>query len=146
MNRNKRILKLMSRMKEEGIESFLIKNSNNVFYLSGVKSSNAWVLIYKEEAWFLTDFRYLEVAEKELKGLFQVIDMERKSISHSINKIIGYQPDVKMGFEINDITYFEYKALSEELNKNIILHPSEGWVEKLRRIKVALYFPMHIMN
>ena len=135
MNRNKRILKLMYRMKEEGIESFLIKNSNNVFYLSGVKSSNAWVLIYKEEAWFLTDFRYLEVAEKELKGLFQVIDMERKSISHSINKIIGYQPDVKMGFEINDITYFEYKALSEELNKNIILHPSEGWVEKLRRIK-----------
>jgi Xaa-Pro aminopeptidase len=67
MNRNKRILKLMSRMKEEGIETFLIKNSNNVFYFSGVKSSNAWVLIYKEEAWFLTDFRYLEVAEKELK-------------------------------------------------------------------------------
>ena len=135
MKRNSRILKLMTLMKEQNAESFLIKNQNNVFYLSGLKSSNAFIYIYKDEAYFLTDFRYLEAAEKELKGLFQIRDLERKNISHSINKITGSSAKVRMAFEINDVTYFEYKALTEELYNNIALLPSENWVENLRKIK-----------
>lgn len=135
MTRNKRIIKLMAWMKKQNTDSFLIRNPKNVFYLSGFNSTNACIFIYKEELYFITDFRYIELAEKELQGLFTVLDFDKKSITNWINKIIGFQRDIKLAFESNYIRYFEYKSLSEDLNKNIILQPSENWVENLRQIK-----------
>ncbi len=135
MNKNKRILKVIGWLSEEGLDCFLIKNPKNVFYLSGLKSSNAWILIYKNKAWFITDFRYIEIAKKELSDFFEIEDLDRKSISYTLNKIIGFNSDIKMGFETHNLTYFEYKSLSEELNKNIALHPTEEGVERFRRIK-----------
>lgn len=135
MDKNKRIIKLMQLMKKAETEAFLINNPKNIFYLSGLKSSNAYILIYKEEAYFFTDFRYIEEAEKKVKGLFGLIDLAGKSVAYWINKIIANNQEVKLSFESNFVTYFDYKSLLVDLNKNITLKPSENWIENFRKIK-----------
>lgn len=125
----------MNHMKNLNIESFLIRNPRNIFYLSALKTSNACIIINKEDAYFITDFRYLEVARKNLQGLFKVIDFAKRSIPQCINEIIGGHQTISLAFEADYITYFDYKYLEENINKNINLHSAENWVENLRKIK-----------
>lgn len=135
MNNNKKIIKIMKYMKSINIDSFLIRNPRNVFYLSGLKSSNACIIINKENIYFVTDFRYLETAKKNLQGIFKVIDFAKRSLPECINEIIGNHQNINLAFEADYITYFDYMDLEEKLNKNIKLHPAEKCIEDFRKIK-----------
>ena len=46
--------------------AFLVLNDTNRFYYTGFKSSSGAVLITKEHAYFLTDFRYIEKASSSI--------------------------------------------------------------------------------
>lgn len=73
---NKKILKLLNKMPEYEngvpISAALIYSIENRFYISGFKSSDGIIIITKNGAYLIVDFRYHELASKTVDG-FEVI-------------------------------------------------------------------------
>lgn len=51
------------------VDAALITSAPNRFYLTGFKSSAGYVLVTREEAYFLIDFRYAEAARAQVRDL-----------------------------------------------------------------------------
>ena len=135
MPNQKRLEQLYKRMETEGVEAFFIKKPENVFYLSGFSSSYAFILLYRREAFFLTDFRYRELAEKQLGSQFTLVELKKRSLSDALKTIFPEIPSLRMAFESQVLSYFEYKTLKGELPEGVRMVPSENWVEEPRQIK-----------
>lgn len=58
-----KIQKLQKTM-PSSVEALIVCDPANRFYLTGMKSSAGTVLVTRQRAWLLIDFRYLEEAEK----------------------------------------------------------------------------------
>ncbi len=74
-----KILKIRRFIEKEGLSAFLFSSIPNVFYLSGFKSTNAYIILTQEEGYFLTDARYYESAKETIKE-FQVIEIKGDTI------------------------------------------------------------------
>ncbi|MFN3870346.1 MAG: M24 family metallopeptidase [Aquificaceae bacterium] len=64
----KRIEKVQNLLEKHHLDAFLFTSQANVFYLSGFRSSNAYVVVSKDSYLLLTDGRYFEKAKEQLKG------------------------------------------------------------------------------
>lgn len=53
----------------QGVDGALVTSEHNRRYLTGFPSSAGVVLATKEAAYFLTDFRYIEAAQKKIRGM-----------------------------------------------------------------------------
>ncbi len=69
----KPVVTLREHMKEQGIDAFLCFDELNQRYLSGFAFTDGFLLITAESAYLVTDFRYLEHAEKEAYADFKVL-------------------------------------------------------------------------
>lgn len=79
----KKIDKLCAALSEN--EAFLLTSRVGTRYYTGFSSSNGYVFVTKNEAWFLTDFRYIEAAKKSITDMHIV---EIKKLSDSVNELI----------------------------------------------------------
>lgn len=81
-------LKLMPRYDDDlKIDAALIYSATNRFYFSGFKSSEGLILITREEAYFIVDFRYYANALKQVKNMKVVLLSDFKStISELVKK------------------------------------------------------------
>ncbi len=57
-------------------QAALITNEPDVSWLTGFSGDSSRVLITEKNAYFLTDFRYLEQAEQQTRGNFEIIDVK----------------------------------------------------------------------
>ena len=57
-------------------DAALITSHQNQFYLSHFPFEDGYLLIFPDVAYLLTDFRYLEAAEKACAGEFEVLSPE----------------------------------------------------------------------
>lgn len=55
-------------LKKAKLDGFLILDRANTLYATGLSCTSSYVLLALGEAHFLTDFRYIEVARKEIEG------------------------------------------------------------------------------
>lgn len=62
-----KVKEVQSLIEKEGLDAFLFSSQANVFYLSGFKSTHAYVVLTPSSKHLLTDGRYYERAKKELK-------------------------------------------------------------------------------
>lgn len=67
-----KINKVRQQFKELNIDSILITNPYNRRYISNFTGTAGVVLITEEKAYFITDFRYTEQAEKQAIG-FEIV-------------------------------------------------------------------------
>jgi len=65
-----RLQKLQQHIAPDG--AFLISSSENRFYLSRFQYEDGYLLIFKEKAFLLTDFRYAEAAEMSADPAFEI--------------------------------------------------------------------------
>ncbi|MDI6734670.1 MAG: Xaa-Pro peptidase family protein [bacterium] len=130
MDRINKLQKILSRKKLDGL---LISNIINVQYLSGFTGSSADVLLTAKENYFITDSRYLEQTQKEIKNGF-VLVREEKGLIKTLKKLLQKQGLKNLGLETNSLTYDQYQELLNELSF-IELIPTYGLVQKLRLIK-----------
>ena len=127
-----RIDALREQLLKQGLDSFIVLNPANRFYLSGFSGSAGILLITLKDCFLITDFRYIEQAEQEA-SFFQIIQY-KKSTNETINELSKKLSLDKMGFEEDYITYSQYKNLHIEL-KEINLFATEQIIEKIRMIK-----------
>lgn len=127
-----RISALQEKLKKQELDSFIVLNPANRFYLSGFSGSAGVLLITLNDCFLITDFRYIEQAEKEA-ALFQIIQY-KSSPTKTIAELSQELKLVKMGFEEDYITYSHYQDLHTEL-KEVNLTPTGQMIEEIRMIK-----------
>ncbi len=104
MKRINRIRKLISEYK---VDALFLSSASNVFYVSGFRSTNAFVIILEKENIFITDSRYYERAKELLKGWS--VYLLRGSPKYLVNSIMRERDIRCVAFEKDRITvsFFE---------------------------------------
>jgi Xaa-Pro aminopeptidase len=115
-----------------GADAALITSLPNVFYLSGLASSNAAVLLPAQGPGVLaTDSRYAEAARRDSADLELVDD---RAVEPALARLAGQRGAACLAFEAHEMTVERYEALSA-LNGAPPLRPLGRLVERLRMVK-----------
>lgn len=125
-----RIKAVRNILQEKGLDAILIYKPENRKYFSGFTGTTGFIIITKEEAKFITDFRYIQQGKNECKG-YDIIEVSRSAPLTNI--IEGFNIN-RLGVEEDFFTYGHYLDLSSKLSK-VTMVPLEGALTKLRSIK-----------
>ncbi|MYL53560.1 M24 family metallopeptidase [Pontibacillus yanchengensis] len=126
-----KLSKVRKRLGEENVDGILITNDKNRRYMTGFTGTAGVLLITLESALFITDFRYVEQAQKEAIG-FEVIK-HTTPIQEEISAQVERLGIKRLGFEKQHMTYGIYEDYHKVINAELV--PTSGIVEKLRLIK-----------
>lgn len=129
--------KLRELMKKENIEAYLLSgienpmSTKNLLYVTNYTGSYGVAIVSKDEAYFVSDFRYREQVAKEVKA-FQFVEVE-KTLLDTLKELIATMGIKTLSFDPK-ITYQEYQTLE---SIDIDLSPKGGLVEQLREQKTS---------
>jgi Xaa-Pro aminopeptidase len=120
--------RLREAMRQHEIQILWVANPANVRYLSGFTTpKDGKVLVTLEDAFLITDDRYLVQAEQE--SMLEVKIARFEAVLEFVAEIVKGRPT---GFEADDTSYKQFDALRA---LNAPLRPVEGLVENLRMYK-----------
>lgn len=122
---------LRKELHKQQLDGLLITNPLNRRYVSGFTGTAGALLVTENDALLITDFRYIDQAEKQAP-LFTVVRHEQQLLDE-INKICHQLQIAHLGFEAEHLTVSEYHQLKNDLAT--ALKPTKGIVEKLRLVK-----------
>lgn len=127
-----RVQLLKKTLLDNDLDSFLVTNPQNCFYLSGFTGTAGVLLITKKNNYLITDFRYIEQAEKEA-ALFKIIKYAN-NLYETLYNLIKKENLLNLGFEAENVSFNQYQLILREL-KGINLVPEKKLIENLRVIK-----------
>lgn len=131
-----RLKKVLHTIESQGLDGFLVTSQANVSYLTGFKSGESIAFVSPKGCYFLTDFRYVEEAVKEVDPKFHIEMAEQKNLFKAIGELTKRFSVKRLGFEKDGLSFGRYERLRECL-KSVRLHPVDGIVEELRMVKDA---------
>ncbi|MFF3021503.1 M24 family metallopeptidase [Gottfriedia sp. NPDC057948] len=126
-----RIEKIQKQLLENNVDAILITKSENRRYMTGFTGSAGMVLISKNAATFITDFRYGEQAQQEVKNAKIIV--HKGNIEKEVSNEVDCQGLKKVAVEANAMTLNTFSKLQEYGNVQWI--QLENIVEKVREIK-----------
>lgn len=85
-----------------GIDAVLITDEKTGLYVTKFPASDFTLFVTRSKAYFFTDFRYIEAAEKAVEGCEVIMPTGR--VSEYISKIISEQNIKTVGFEDDKMT------------------------------------------
>jgi len=126
-------------------DALLVAGAENRYYLSGftaretmLTESCGMLLITRDRAFLLTDFRYLEWARQEAPELEVLVYTQ--SLGATLAGLLQDAQIRTLGFESSFLTYQQYLRLSQAVaatGLEAAWQPVEGMVEELREVKTA---------
>lgn len=118
-------------LKEENLDGLLITSPFNRRYITGFTGSAGIVLVTETDALFVTDFRYIEQAEREAAN-FEIIE-HKGNIVAEIEKQRARLQINRLGFEAEHLTMAQYIDFKETIQAELLV--TKGVIEKMRQIK-----------
>lgn len=110
---NARLSKLRSFMEKQNLDAVVISKPENRAYFSGFTGTSATLVVTAAKAKLITDFRYIEQAEKE-SPLFDVVRHEQDMLAVVASEILADKAK-KIGFEGDSFTYNHFTMLARHL-------------------------------
>ncbi len=126
-----RIEKIQKQLIENEVDAILITKSENRRYATGFTGSAGMVLVSKNSATFITDFRYGEQAQDEVKHANTII--HDGNIEKEVANEIERQGIQIVAVEANAMTLKTFSSLQKYTNVQFI--QLENIIEKVREIK-----------
>lgn len=124
---------IRKRLAESGLDALLIQSPINRRYLSGFTGSAGALVISRDDAWILVDFRYVEQAKVQAPSFHQVkFDNLLESMA-SVLKEAGLK---RVGFEATHVSVQTHTQLTTKVPEADWV-PTSQWVEEVRGIKDA---------
>jgi len=117
---------------EQGLDLLLVNHLVNVRYLTGFTGTNGAFVLGPEHRVFLTDFRYVERAKREVPDFDRV--RGRDDLLEAVAEI-ATGVGGRLGFDDAHMTVRAHAKLAEKLGEGVELVPAGGLVEELRAIK-----------
>ncbi|MFD1018714.1 M24 family metallopeptidase [Thalassobacillus hwangdonensis] len=126
-----KLTQLKQKLSDSNVEALLITSEKNRRYISGFTGSSGAVLVSKDKAILITDFRYTEQAGEQAQG-FEVIEHKIPLVEEVAEQVkkAGFS---KVGFEKDHLTYAVFEQYQKHIDAELV--PTSGLVEKLRLIK-----------
>lgn len=129
-----RIRRFAGLLKKNGIDAAIIRSAVNLFYFTGMQTSNGLLMVYAEGfSVFLTDFRYYEAAER---GLPEKTELELLKTgaakSKQLTKLfagLGF-----IGCEDN-LALNEFEQFNEAAGQGVDWTPVSDLISGLRAVK-----------
>jgi Xaa-Pro aminopeptidase len=138
---NQRMDRLRGLLEREGLDALLVTSDANRRYLSGFTGSAGNLLISRERAVLLSDFRYQEQAGQEAPNYeFRLVKPPDALEQHHVAALAQEMRLGALGFEAASISvaaFFRLKSVLRERGGGAELRASEGLVEELRAAKDA---------
>lgn len=128
-----KLAKLREALKENGLDALLVTNPYNRRYMTGFTGSAGVAVISAEDAVFITDFRYMEQAAKQVQG-FRIVKHEKTIIEEVANQVKEMKIKT-VGFEKDNVSFGTYELYNDKVDAE--LKAVSGIVEKLRMVKTA---------
>ena len=123
----KRIQKIQNQLRKNKLSAVLISKPENVRYLCGFTGTNGRLLITPKKTVFITDFRYLRSARKQIPKKIPIHNQKE-----GLKKLMGRFKI--LGIEDEHMTHARYLDYKKKL-KGVRLKPISGMVEEMRMIK-----------
>ena len=134
MNYQLRRKKLFNKMKKEGVDTLLVSNLINIFYLTGFKSSRIFLLLIKNEIFLFTDFRYEEAARKLCeKEQINFVLLNKKPTVLIKNIAKSFQVN-HIFFEADDLKVADFNLLKRGTPR-IKWTEAKPWIQEIRNRK-----------
>lgn len=121
-------------MKEGQLDALLISKPENRAYLSGFTGSDGWLLITQQDAYLITDFRYVEQAAAEAPA-FKVRKPENTPYALLAELCRDAQVS-RVGIEGDYVTLDDFGTYRQALAQQELVSVT-GLVEALRMVKDA---------
>ena len=103
---------------------------SNLRWLTGFSGTSGLALVGPEERVFLSDFRYVERAEREVVGDFERVTAERELVPAAVRRFRG-----RVGYDDAHTSVKNLRRLERLAPDGVELVPAGGLVERLRRHK-----------
>lgn len=118
-------------------QALLVFNDHNITYLSGFTGHAATALVLTDQAYLITDYRYVEQAKQQC-DTFQVICRDRvnQSLGDLINELLQQHAIKNLTFEADHISYQAWQSLCNNW-PDVQCQASSRWIEDLRYVKQA---------
>ena len=129
----KNIEKYQSLLETGEVDALLLTSVYNRLYAAQYRVAEGVAVVTREGAYYFTDSRYIEAAEKNLKGFTVRMTHPGSSEIERINEVIGEHTIKKLGFEENDMTYGDYLRYNEALHA--VLVPMQAKIAAFRATK-----------
>ena len=127
-----RLIKIREKFNKSDIDAILITKRENYIYLSGFTGTSAHLLITKENAFLITDFRYVQQAARQAP-LYKIVKYQG-DVAVEINNLLTRLAIKKLGFEADDISYSKYLDMKKKFAATELI-PQKGFTESLRITK-----------
>ncbi|MDN6408807.1 MAG: Xaa-Pro peptidase family protein [Tetragenococcus halophilus] len=127
-----RLARLREKMSQEEIDGFLITSPYNLRYFTNFTGTTGLALVTKEQAFFVTDFRYTQQAAKQAQE-FEIVK-NSGNIFAKVAELVEKNAVHSLAFEEDYISFSEYSLLEELITESSLV-PISGLLESLREVK-----------
>lgn len=135
MTQMEKVDRLRQQFDAEGIDGILVTGGQNRRYLTNFTGTYGVVLISKDQAKLLTDFRYTVQAQAQAKG-FEIIYLPTKeSVFSEVARHAEAMGIKTLGFEEEHMSFSLHRKYLEAAKTELVA--TSGIVEGLRMIKTA---------
>ncbi|MCO7227367.1 Xaa-Pro peptidase family protein [Pleionea sp. CnH1-48] len=128
---------LREHLKQNQLDAILVFSLENLRYLTGYSGEAAYGLISQSESFLITDYRFMEQAERECNNT-QIIcrDRKKQSLGEAIAQLCSQEKISALAFESAHITVQMWQSISDALS-NVKISELNGLVETARMRKDA---------
>lgn len=130
---SKRVKQLRSNFHQRKIDAYLVTNDVNIRYLTGFPACESWLLVGARQAFYITDFRYLQEAREGLKGIR--IKCFKDSLYETLSEAIKEMHVKRIGIDTRHVTLSQYRRLEQSSLRGIKWIKADNLIEDLRAIK-----------
>ena len=131
----RRLSALRERMRDVGVDTFLVTNATNVRYLSSFTGSNGTLVITDDAQFIVTDFRYFEQAAHEAPD-FQLV-RQTGGLPNAIAEALQLAGSRRVAFEADDVTVALFDELQRHAPQGVRFEPTREVIIRLRAVKDA---------
>ena len=122
-------------LRNSEFDAALISSELNQRYLSDFNYTDGYILVGREKAYLLTDFRYIEAARAAVKG-FEIV-MPAAGMIASLSELIGDNGFNKIAIEESSLSCKDMETFCEKLPKGIsLLHGASELLLRQRTVKL----------
>ena len=127
-----RLEALRKELKNSGLDAVIIFDELNQFYVTEIAFTDGFVFVTYTSAHIVTDFRYIEMAQKNVDAGFDVV-MPSDRIEY-LKRIISDEKIKNVGFEGGFVSYQSYCDYKSKL-AGVELCDVKGMFSEMRMIK-----------
>jgi Xaa-Pro aminopeptidase len=124
--------RVIDKLGDRELDALLVNDLVNVRWLTGYTGSNGLALVGPDVRLFVTDFRYVEQAQKQVPDDFERVQGKQELFEEACARMSG-----RVGFDDAHMTVRQFERLRKLAPEGVELVPAAGIVEQLRAVKDA---------